>query len=148
MGEIGRGKWFNKNEDTSEESNLQKISGSYWNYAQYAYQIKNLLSFGFNRGGSREYAVCIDFDAVRKAPIDGDIVVIETSMGDFVERQVYQVRLKMNLRAGSSNWVLSPAFLPEPGVSIMMPHDKTEAIVDGKPVKIASLVIGFLMFME
>jgi hypothetical protein len=136
-GEIGRGLWAKKKDMRSEKSNIPKLNGRYWNYEQFAYKTKNSMAIASPPGVS-EYVICVDLFSVRKEPLDGDIVIVEFTEGEMVERQLYQVSRKgKDIHFEQISHVSSDEH----------PHHILENLGDnGAEFTISDLVIGWIAF--
>ncbi len=145
MGNCQLNSWFNKDEvEPEEDSVVPRLPGQYWNYPQTAYRVLSNIK-GFKTSAD-DYVVCVNYDLVRKGPINQDTVVVEITKDGLTERTLHGIMFeneKFRLAPIQIEFALNK---PIKFTSIDLPPDATEVEIDGKHIKIIGLVIGRVNF--
>lgn len=140
-GEIGRGLWVKKKDQRAQKSDIPRLNGKYWGYEQYAFQTKNSLSIA-QPPGMKEYVICVNFSDVRKEPLNGDLIVIEFTDGEMVERQIFQItKVKPS---GGFNLEQVTHIVDNPELTSPLESEKMKE--EGVQFSFSDLVIGWIAY--
>jgi hypothetical protein len=141
-GDIGRGIWTKLDEFEPEPSNIPKLFGAYGNYDQFAFRIKNTLTFKTPPGMS-EYVVCVNYNKVRGQPLDGDLIVMNILNDDKTMSARHIYRISLQKTGFRFDQITRDHHAPDIGIS----QDLTELLSSNRlDISFNALVIGWLCF--